>query len=411
MKFVLACWGSRGDVEPVAVVGRELQRRGHDVCMAVAPDQIPFVEKLGLTAVAYGVDWSESMKPVRSFLSLFYRHPWRIPSLIRFWRDRWDVFTRCWGDMSRTLMSVVDGADLLLTGQSWEEQASSVAEYYNIPLATLHYNPIRANLSWQVRAYEWGYWRLSKRVEDARRRELGLPNSTCPAPRRIVERGSLELQAYDAALFPWLPTQWAQFTKERPNVGTLTLEWQTDADEEIAAWIAAGPPPISFGFGSIPVDSPTEIMAMIGAATARLGVRALVVSAGSDYSNGPHFEHVKVVDTMNYAAIFPTVRAIVHRGGSGTTIAALRSGVPALILWKLPDQFFWGNQIKRLKVGTARRLSTATEESLVKDLRTILTPQYAARAREVAAQMSDASKGTAAAGDLVENFARTKSVG
>jgi len=208
-----------------------------------------------------------------------------------------------------------------------------------------------------------------------------------------------------------LPTQWAEFTKERPNVGTLTLEWQTDADEEIAAWIAAGPPPISFGFGSIPVDSPTEIMAMIGAATEQLGVRALVVSAGSDYSNGPHFDHVKVVDTMNYAAIFPTVRAIVHRGGSGTTSAALRSGVPALILWKLPDQFFWGNQIKRLKVGTARRLATATEESLVKDLRTILAPQYAARAREVAAQMSDASKGTVAAGDLVENFARTRCVG
>jgi UDP:flavonoid glycosyltransferase YjiC (YdhE family) len=129
MKFVLACWGSRGDIEPVAVVARELQRRGHEVCMAVPPDQIAFVEKLGLAAVAYGVDWSESMKPLRGFLSLFYRHPWRIQGLIRFWRDRWEVFTRCWGDMSRTLVSVADGADLLLTGQSWEEQASSVAEY------------------------------------------------------------------------------------------------------------------------------------------------------------------------------------------------------------------------------------------------------------------------------------------
>jgi UDP:flavonoid glycosyltransferase YjiC (YdhE family) len=411
MKFVLACWGSRGDIEPVAVVGRELQRRGHEVCMAVPPDQIAFVEKLGLTAVAYGVDWSESMKPLRGFFSLFLRHPWRIPSLIKFWRDRWDVFTGCWTDMSRTLVSAVEGADLLLTGQSWEEQASSVAEYYNIPLATLHYNPIRATAARQVVAYEWGYWLLSKRVEDAQRRELGLPKATRPAPRRIVERGALELQAYDAALFPWLSAQWAEFAKERPNVGTLTLEWQTDADDEIAEWIAAGPPPISFGFGSIPVDSPTEIMAMIGAATKQLGVRALVVSAGSDYSNGPHFEHVKVVDTMNYARIFPTVRAIVHRGGSGTTSAALRSGVPALILWKLPDQFFWGNQIKRLKVGTARRLATATTESLVNDLRAILAPEYAARAREVASQMSDASKGTVAAGDLVENFAATKCVG
>jgi UDP:flavonoid glycosyltransferase YjiC (YdhE family) len=108
--------------------------------------------------------------------------------------------------------------------------------------------------------------------------------------------------------------------------------------------------------------------------------------------------------------IFPTCRARVHRGGSGTS-AALRSGVPPLILWKLPDQYFRRDQIKRLKVGSARRFATATEESIVSDLCTILAPQYVARAREVASQMSDASKGAAAAADLVEKFAHIKSVG
>ncbi|MGO9286502.1 glycosyltransferase, partial [Mycobacterium sp.] len=37
MKFVLASYGSRGDIEPCAAVGRELLRRGHDVRMAVPP--------------------------------------------------------------------------------------------------------------------------------------------------------------------------------------------------------------------------------------------------------------------------------------------------------------------------------------------------------------------------------------
>ena len=44
MKFVLASWGSRGDIEPCAAVGRELLRRGHDVRMAVPPELIGFVE-------------------------------------------------------------------------------------------------------------------------------------------------------------------------------------------------------------------------------------------------------------------------------------------------------------------------------------------------------------------------------
>ena len=38
---------------------------------------------------------------------------------------------------------------------------------------------------------------------------------------------------------------------------------------------------------------------------------------------------------MNYAAIFPACRAVVHHGGAGTTAASLRSGVPTLILWTL----------------------------------------------------------------------------
>ena len=56
MKFVLASWGSRGDVEPSVAVGRELLRRGHEVRMAVPPDLVGFAESAGLAAVAYGLE-------------------------------------------------------------------------------------------------------------------------------------------------------------------------------------------------------------------------------------------------------------------------------------------------------------------------------------------------------------------
>jgi UDP:flavonoid glycosyltransferase YjiC (YdhE family) len=64
-----------------------------------------------------------------------------------------------------------------------------------------------------------------------------------------------------------------------------------------------------------------------------------------------------------------------------------------------------------LKVGTARRFSSATRESLVADLRTILAPQYVARAREIATRMSKPGESVVAAADLVENFARLRRVG
>jgi UDP:flavonoid glycosyltransferase YjiC (YdhE family) len=86
----------------------------------------------------------------------------------------------------------------------------------------------------------------------------------------------------------------------------------------------------------LPVKSPADTLAMISAACAQLGEWALVSTAGSDFSHVPHFDHVKVVDALNYAAAFPACRAVVHHGGAGTTYAGLRAGVPTLILSRDP---------------------------------------------------------------------------
>ena len=48
MRFVLASYGTRGDVEPCVTIGRELLGRGHDVRMAVPPDLVGFAESAGL---------------------------------------------------------------------------------------------------------------------------------------------------------------------------------------------------------------------------------------------------------------------------------------------------------------------------------------------------------------------------
>jgi UDP:flavonoid glycosyltransferase YjiC (YdhE family) len=311
---------------------------------------------------------------------------------------------------------------LVLTGMSYQELAANVAEYRDIPLATLLWFPIRVNghvfprlpaplIRSAMTVYEWLVSRGVKKVEDAQRRELGLPKATGPAPRRIAERRSLEIQAYDEVCFPGLAAEWAKWNGQRPFVGTLTLESPTDSDDEVASWIAAGTPPICFGFGSIPVASPADMIAMIAAACAQLGERALVCAAATDFGNVPHFDHVKVVASMNYATVFPACRAVVHHGGAGTTAAGLRAGVPTLILWMADVQVVWGAAVKRLKVGTARRFSTATEKSLVADLRTILAPQYVARAREIAARMTKPAASVASAADRVEDFARLRHAG
>jgi UDP:flavonoid glycosyltransferase YjiC (YdhE family) len=425
MKFVLTSWGSRGDVEPVAAVGRELVRRGHEVQTAVPPDLVGFVESAGLPAVAYGLDSQVATEKLRNFWTCLFGGPWKIRNLARLWRAAMEPFIPCRGDLSTPLTSLADGADLLFTGMVFEQTAANVAEYYDIPVVTLHYLPVRANghlfpllpsalIRSALTVVEWLVWRRMKKVDDAERRELGLPKATAPSSQRMAERGSLEIQAYDDVCFPGLAAEWAKWDGRRPFVGSLTMELSTDSDDEVASWIAAGTPPIYFGFGSMPacsaLESPADTIAMISAACAQLGERALVCSGWNDFSDVPHSEHVKVVGPVNFAAIFPACRAVVHHGGAGTTAAGLRAGVPTLILWTLPDQPIWGAQLKQLKVGTARRFSATTCESLVADLRTILDPQYAVRARELATRMSKPAESVTNAADLVENLARSRRV-
>ena len=422
MRFVLACYGTRGDVEPCAALGRELLHRGHEVRMAVSPDLVGFAEAAGLEAVPYGLDEQAMLDAHRDFWRDLFSSFWRVRNLVRVWRESWEPSVRCWGEMSTTLIALAEGADLLFTGMAYQEVVADVAEYYDIPLATLDHIPLRPNgqllpfLPAPVGRFvmavgEWLIWHLWKRVQDTQRRELGLPKATSPGPRRITERGSLQIQAYDEVCFPGLAAEWAKWNGQRPFVGALTMELPTDADEEVLSWIAAGTPPIYFGFGSMPVESPADTIAMVGAACAELGERALVCAGWTDFSDVPRFDHVKVVGAVNHSAIFPACRAVVHHGGAGTTAAGLRAGVPTLILWMLGDQPLWGARIKRLKVGTARRFPSMTQKSLIADLRTILAPQCVAKAREIAALMTKPAESVATAADLVEDFARLRRVG
>ena len=118
-----------------------------------------------------------------------------------------------------------------------------------------------------------------------------------------------------------------------------------------------------------------------------------------------------LVGAVNWAATFPACRAVVHHGGAGTTAVGLHAGVPTLILSTWGDQKVWGTRVKRLKVGSKRRFSATTRESLVADLRTIQAPEYIARARELATRMSNPAESATVAADLMENFTRTPHVG
>ncbi|MET0700776.1 MAG: glycosyltransferase [Mycobacterium sp.] len=414
MKFAVAVHGSRGDVEPCLAVALELLDRGHEVRFACPPNLVNFATSSGLSdVVPYGVDSAEQMQ------SEAFQNWWKFQNPVTTFREGQDYMTRGWPEMASTLAGLADGADAILTGTTYQEIGANVAEHHGIRLVALHYFPARPNshllpvplpralIPPAFGVAEWALWRLQKQAEDAQRRELGLPKATVNSVRRIVDGGAVEIQAYDQRLFPGLDEEWGG---TRPFVGSITRELVTDSDDEVAAWIAAGTPPIYFGFGSTPIESPAALVAMITAVCAQLGERALISTGSWDLTEIPPAEHVKLVSAVNYAAMFSACRAVVHHGGAGTTAAGVRAGVPTLVLWSVADQPVWGQQVKRLKIGASRRFSSMTHDKLHSALQSILTPECLARTREVAAEMTPAAQSAPKAADILEAAARRDGV-
>ena len=410
LTIVVAVHGTRGDIEPCAAAAAELLRRGHRVRMAVPPNLVDFVDSAGLgPAASYGVDSQQQLE------ADIFRDWWKLQNPMTVLRRSREYVTDGWAEMNETLTSLSADADLILTGTTYQEVAANVAEAKGIPLAALHYFPCRANTrvlplplpygvlktGWSV--VEWVHWKVLKQAEDAQRRTLGLPPATVRAIRRIVEGGALEIQAYDDEFFPGLAEEWRG---TRPLVGSLSLERSTDGDDDLEAWIAAGTPPIYFGFGSMPVGSPRDAIAMITKVCTELGERALISTGVWDVGDLAPDDRVKLVGAVNHAKVFPACRAVVHHGGAGTTAAGVRAGVPTVVLWVSADQPVWAGTINRMRVGVAQRFSRTSARSLTKALRTALTPAYQARARATAGRLTSPAASASTTADLLETAAR-----
>ncbi|CAM9245428.1 unnamed protein product, partial [Phaeothamnion confervicola] len=166
-------------------------------------------------------------------------------------------------------------------------------------------------------------------------------------------------------------------------------------------FLAAGPRPLYVGFGSM-VGAATHVdltfvLRVVLAAARQAGLRAVVSAApeaaavvvaassgqtrptgdaesirgggegdqGGDATNGGGggdagsddsrraADVLWLHDSVPHGWLFPQCIAAVHHGGSGTTAAALRAGIPQVICPMAFDQFFWAERVEYLGYGVA----------------------------------------------------------
>jgi sterol 3beta-glucosyltransferase len=135
---------------------------------------------------------------------------------------------------------------------------------------------------------------------------------------------------------------------------------------------------------------PQKTTALVVEALTRSGQRGILAGGwGALNATMQHSEHVFFVDSIPHHWLFPRMAAIVHHGGAGTTGAALRSGIPSVVVPFGFDQAFWGHRVAALGVGP-RPLprSKLTAHSLAKAIAHVVhNPRMHERAAQLGTQI------------------------
>jgi UDP:flavonoid glycosyltransferase YjiC (YdhE family) len=119
----------------------------------------------------------------------------------------------------------------------------------------------------------------------------------------------------------------------------------------LVEFLESGQPPVYIGFGSMANRSPQQTGQLVSEALERAGQRGVLVGGWGriDETNLPSY--IFPSKDVPHSWLFPRVSAVVHHGGSGTTGAGLRAGVPSVIVPHMGDQPFWAQRVIELGVG------------------------------------------------------------
>ena len=388
MRVLIAALGSRGDVAPFVGLGARLVPAGHAVTIAAHAEFEPMIRAAGLGVARLGGD----ARTIADF-----PRGWR--SSPRFLARQAAELTAYLARAASDLLESARAADVLLVNMT-AMFGYDIADGLGIPSMGVFSQPIEPTAAFPPVLFHSArsrgalgnrllgrvalqsvtpFHRTSARV----RRALGLPPRSAAATirRQRAEQWPV-LHGYSAHVLPrpgdWRPGldvvgYWPAFTPP---------DWAPP--RELADFLAAGPPPVFLGFGSMASGQDGWLSEVVVGALRRSGARAVVQAGWAGLHAGG--DDVLTVGDVPHTWLFPHMAGVVHHGGAGTTGAAVMSGTPALGTPIYADQPLWSARIHALGAGPPPLpFRELTAESLADRIRDLTAhPGYATAAARLA---------------------------
>ena len=370
--------GSRGDVQPYIALCKRLLAEGHRPRIATHAEFKGWIEGHGIEFRCVGGDPAELMRLCIQNGTFTWQFLKEANSKMRGWLD----------ELLATAWEACQGSDLLIESPS-AMAGIHIAEALGIPYFrafTMPWTRTRAyphafimpgqkmggaynyvtyvmfdNVFWKTTAHQVNRWRNNL---------LGLPNTS-------LEKMQINKVPFLYNFSPYVVpppldySDWIRVTgywfldeggeKWTPPKELMAFIEKARKDEKKLVYV---------GFGSIIVPDPAKMTQEVIDAVLKADVRCILSKGWSDRLPGkkekeeggkvgaeekedePELpEEIFQIQSAPHDWLFTQIDAAAHHGGSGTTGASLRAGIPTIIRPFFGDQFFFGTRVEDLGVG------------------------------------------------------------
>lgn len=415
MRITILTAGSRGDVQPYVGLGVGLQRAGYQVCLPAPETFRSLITEAGLEFVPVrGLNPQELLRlPEVQALIRKANRPTAMLTILRIGqRYLANILDEYWSSSedadllvaSTTAFGALDCAEKRKIKHIYAPQ-QPLAPTRAFPSPFLAPYGVRLNCALNRLTYyllQLVLWQIFRTAINNWRRQMSLsPHSGLSYLRWL--QAQVTLCGFSPSVLP-APTDWPPhhhvtgywFLDEPPD-------WQPPAD--LVRFLESGHPPIYVGFGSMAEDDPTRMTRVVLEALELSDQRGVLLSGWSGLGNTPLPKTVYRLDSIPHSWLFPKMAAVVQHGGMGTTAAALRAGVPTVIIPLGGDQPFWAKRVVQLGVGAhCASFSKVTAEQLATALNKVTTDTALRQQAAALGEKIRAEDGVGLAVAVIQNY-------
>jgi len=366
MKITILSWGSYGDVLPFIALGLGLQKAGHVVSLVTDIDYQELVIKQGLNFIPLDSEAGHEEEDEQNddvYPTNQGQNPFEVS------RNHRHGLLPIENSILPTIYRVCQDAEAIMFSVSayptYELLEKLEVPAFVVPVMPIHqtrefpchltpshikiggiYNRLTYSYAYQL------FWQFIRQpINQWRREMLDLP----PVPvfshllSRVNKRKLPFIYGFSPSLLP-KPSDWPDWTHV---TGSWVLDSQKDwqAPKDLKEFIEAGSPPVYIGFGNRGNWKPEELTKIVLEALKLSGKRGILL-VGDDIINRNDFPNeVFPLEWTPFEWLFPRMAAVVHHAGCGTVDAALRAGVPNIIVPFHSENFLWAYRIAELGLG------------------------------------------------------------